>query len=85
MFTSKEDKEQHEVSAGDKLYALGAKKQLIMFLTWSTGAGKTTAVKLAQIFCFGFCCAVSILWNNRTFLFTAYTGPAALCFGDVTI
>ena len=33
----------------DQLYALGAKEQLIMFLTGSAGAGKTTAVKLAQL------------------------------------
>ena len=39
----------------DQLYALGAKEQLIMFLTGSAGAGKTTAVKLAQQFCFEFC------------------------------
>ena len=64
---------------------LGAKEQLIMFLTGSAGAGKTTAVKLAQRFCFEFCRAVSILWNNRTFLFTAYTGSAASCVGGITI
>ena len=56
-----------------------------MFLTGSAGAGKTTAIKLAQRFCFEFCRAVSILWNNRSFLFTAYTGSAASCFGGITI
>jgi len=84
-FTSNEDKKHNRVDVRDKLYALGAKKQLIMFLTGSAGAGKTTAVKLAQRFCFEFCRAVSILWNNRTFLFTAYTGSAASCFGGITI
>ena len=69
----------------DKLYALGAKEQLMMFLTGSAGAGKTTAVKLAQKFCFEFCHAVSIFWSDRTFLFTAYTGSAASCFGGITI
>ena len=57
-----------------KLYALGAKEELVMFLSSSAEAGKTTAVKLAPRFCFEFCHTVSILWNNRTFLFTAYTG-----------
>ena len=82
---SNDSKDQQQVSVRDKLYALGAKEQLIMFLTGSAGAGKTTAVKLAQRFCFEFCRAVSILWNNRTFLFTAYTGSAASCFGGITI
>ena len=67
------------------LTALGAKEQLPMFLTGPTGAGKTTAVKLAQRFCFEFSNAVSIMWSDRTFLFTAYTGSAASCFGGVTI
>jgi len=26
-----------------------------------------------------------MLWNNRTFLFTAYTGSAVSCFGGITI
>jgi len=48
--TSKEDTE----SEKHNVYALDAKEQLIMFLTGSAGAGKTTAVKLAQRFCFEF-------------------------------
>ena len=67
------------------LTALGGREQLVMFLTGPAGAGKTTAVKLAQRFCFEFCNAVSIMWNDRTFLFTAYTGSAASLFGGVTI
>ena len=84
-FTSNEDKSHQQVSIRNKLYGLGAKKQLIMFLTGSAGAGKTTAVKLAQKFCFEFCRAVRILWNNKTFLFTAYTGSAVSFCGGVTI
>ena len=68
-----------------QLRGLGAREQLVMFLTGSAGAGKTTAVKLAQRFCFEFYRAVSILWNDRSFLFTAYTGLAASCFGRITI
>ena len=62
----------------EHLPALGSKEHLVMFLTGPAGVGKTTAVKLAQCFCFKFCQAVSILWSDRTFLFTAYTGSAAL-------
>ena len=69
----------------EHLTALGGREQLVMFLTGPAGEGKTTAVKLAQCFCFKFCQAVSILWSDRTFLFTAYTGSAASCFGGVTI
>ena len=65
--------------------ALGGREQLVLFLTGPAGAGKTTAVKLAQRFCFEFCNAVGILWNDKTFLFTAYTGSAASFFGGVTI
>ena len=36
----------------DQLRALGAKDQLIMFLTGKAGTGKTTASKFAQQFCF---------------------------------
>ena len=56
-----------------------------MFLTGSAGAGKTTAVKLAQQFCFEFCWKIGTLWNDRTFLFTAYTGSAASAFKGITI
>jgi hypothetical protein len=49
-FTSNDDKEHSKVGVRDKLYALGAKEQLIMFLTGSAGSRKTTAVKLAQRF-----------------------------------
>ena len=67
------------------MYALAAKEQLTMFLSGSRGVGKTTSEKLAQRFCFECCRAVSILWNNKTFLVTAYTGSAVLYFGGITI
>ena len=69
----------------DLLRALGGREQLVLFLTGPAGAGKTTAVKLAQRFCFKFCNAVSIMWSDKTFLFPAYTGSAASFFGGVTI
>ncbi len=56
-----------------------------MFLTGLAGSGKSTAVKVAQQFFYDFCLAVGVMWSDQTFLFTAYTGAAALLFGGVTI
>jgi hypothetical protein len=56
-----------------------------MFLTGPAGSGKSTAVMVAQQFCFEFCMAVGDMWSDKTFLFTAYTGLAASLFGGVTI
>jgi hypothetical protein len=56
-----------------------------MFLTGPAGSGKSTAVKVAQQFCYDFCLAVSVMWGDITFLLTAYTGAAASLFGGVTI
>ena len=68
-----------------RLEARGGQSQFIMFLTGTAGSGKSTAVKVAQQFCYDFCLAVSVMWSDQTFLFTAYTGAAALLFGGVTI
>jgi hypothetical protein len=68
-----------------RLEARGGQNQLIMFLTGPAGSGKSTAVKVAQQFCYDFCLAVGVMWSDRTFLFTAYTGAAASLFGGVTI
>lgn len=68
-----------------RLKARGGHEQLIMFLTGFAGAGKSTCVKIAQRFCFEFCRAVSIPWNDNTFLFTATTGSAASLFDGQTI
>ena len=62
----------------------GGREQLIMFVTGFAGAGKSTAIKVAQRFCFEFCAAASIMWNDNTFMFTAYTGSAAAAFGGQT-
>ena len=56
-----------------------------MFLTGPAGAGKSTAVKVAQRFCSGFSRAVGVLWIDSTFLFAAYIGSAASLFDDVAI
>jgi hypothetical protein len=42
-------------------------------------------MKVAQQFCYEFCIAMGIMWNDNTFVFTAYTGLAASLFGGVTI
>ena len=68
-----------------ELKARGGKEQLVMFLTGPAGAGKSTAVTIAQRFCFEFCRAIGNLWSDSTFLFTAYTGSAASLFGGRTI
>ncbi len=68
-----------------KLKARGGRDQLLMFLTGPAGLGKSTAMKVAQHFCYEFCIAVGIMWSNKTFIFTAYTGSAVSLFGGVTI
>ena len=68
-----------------KLKARGGMDQLLMFLTGPAGSGKSTSMKIAQQFCYEFCIAVGIMWSDKTFIFTAYTGSAASLFGGVTI
>jgi hypothetical protein len=68
-----------------KLKTRGGRDQLLMFLTGPTGLGKSTAMKIAQQFCYEFCIAVVIMWSDKKFIFTAYTGSAASLFGGVTI
>jgi hypothetical protein len=68
-----------------KLKARGGRDQLLMFLTGLAGSGKSTAMKVAQNFCYEYCIAVGIMWSDKTFIFTAYTGLAASLFGGVTI
>jgi hypothetical protein len=69
----------------DKLQARGGQEQLIMFLTGPAGSGKSTAMRVAEQFCYEFCLAIGIMWSDTTFLFTAYTGAAASLIGGTTI
>jgi hypothetical protein len=69
----------------DKLQARGGQEQLIMFITEPAGSGKSTAMRVAERFCYEFCVAVGIMWSDSTFLFTAYTRDAALLIGGTTI
>ncbi len=68
-----------------KLKASGGRDQLLMFLTGPAGSGKSTAMKIAQQFCYEFCIAVGMMWSDKTLIFTTYTGLAASLFGGVTI
>ena len=68
-----------------ELKVRGGQDQLLMFLTGPAGAGKSTVIKVARRFCFEFSLAVGALWGDRTFLFTAYTGSAAMLVGGLTI
>jgi hypothetical protein len=68
-----------------KLKARGGRDQLLMFLTRPAGSEKSTAIKIAQQFCYEFCIAVGIMWSDKTFIFTVYTGLAESLFGGVTI
>jgi hypothetical protein len=83
------DKQQQSILIQQTMKSLkdyGGKEQLIMFLTGPAGAGKTTAVKLAQKFCEEFCNACAIQFDQHTFFFTAYTGAAASdCGGRTTL
>ncbi len=60
-----------------RLKAIGRQEQMLMFLTGPAKAGKSTAVMVAQHFCYEFCLAVGAMWSDTTFLFAAYTGAAA--------
>ncbi len=60
-----------------RLEARGGQNQLIMFLTGPAGSEKSTAMQVAQQFCYDFYLAVGVMWSDTTFLFTAYTGAAA--------
>jgi ATP-dependent DNA helicase PIF1 len=42
-------------------------------------------MRVAEQFCYEFRMAVGVMWGDRTFLFTAYTGSAASLIGGVTI
>jgi hypothetical protein len=68
-----------------KLEARGGQEQLLLFLTGPAGSGKSTAMRVAEQFCYEFCVAVGVMWSDTTFLFPAYTGSAASLIGGVTI
>ncbi len=68
-----------------RLKARGGQEQMLMFLTGPAGSGKSSALMVAQQFCYEFYLLLGVMWSDKTFLFTAYTGSAALLFGGITI
>ena len=80
----REDFEHDVENLKRKLRDRGGREQMLMFVTGFAVAGKSTAIKVAQRFCYEFCQAASIMWADNTFLFTAYTGSAAAEFGGLT-
>jgi len=70
-----------------QLKVRGGHDQLIMLLTGPGGIVMITAAKVACRFYFELCHDVGTLWNNATFLFTAYTGPlqSAMAANGLTI
>jgi hypothetical protein len=59
------------------LKARGGREQMLMFLMGPAGSGKSTAIMVAQQFCYEFCLAVGVMWSDTTFLSNVYTGSAA--------
>ncbi len=68
-----------------RLKARGGQEQLLMFLTGPAGSGKSSALMVAQQFCYKFCLSVGVMWSDKTFLFTVYTGSTASFFSGATI
>jgi hypothetical protein len=50
-----------------RLEARGGQSQLIMYLTGLAGSGRSTAVKVAQQFCYDFCLAAGVMRSDHTF------------------
>jgi hypothetical protein len=68
-----------------RLKAKGGQEQMLMFLTGPAGSGKSSVLMVAQQFCYKFCLSLGVMWSDKTFLFTAYTGSTASLFGGVAI
>jgi hypothetical protein len=68
-----------------RLKASGGQDQLLMILTWPARSGKSKTMRMAEQFCYEFCVAVGVMWCDRTYLCTAYTGSAPSLIGGVTI
>ena len=48
-----------------RLKARGGQEQMIMFLTGPAGSGKSSALMVAQQFCFEFCLSVGVMWSDK--------------------
>jgi hypothetical protein len=60
-----------------ELEAMGAKPQLIMFMTGPGGAGKSAVINAFMSYCKEFCTNLGAHFDNRTIIVTAMTGVAA--------
>ena len=69
----------------EKLTRMGAKEQLLMFLTGAGGCGKSHVIHAARKFCHRFSQAVGVIFNANSFYLTAYLGSAAALWGGITI
>ena len=67
------------------LEARDGKHLPLMFLAGPAGAEESTAMEVAQRFCFKFSRLVGMMWNDFTSLFTAYTGSAVIGVRGLTI
>ena len=67
------------------LEARDGKHLPLMFLACTEGAEESTAMEVAQRFCFKFSRLVGMMWNDFTSLFTAYTGSAVIGVRGLTI
>jgi hypothetical protein len=60
-----------------KMKTRGGQEQMLMFITGPAGSSKSSALMVAQQFCYNFFLSVGVMWSDKTFFFTAYTGSAA--------
>ncbi len=64
-------------STRSELEELGAKQQLIMFMTGAGGAGKSNVITALIEYCKEFCANLNVQFDNQTIVITALTGVAA--------
>eukprot|EP00978_Attheya_sp_CCMP212_P009714 scaffold23143_cov67-Attheya_sp.AAC.1 len=74
--TEQQQETMHHISRTD-LEALGAKRQLIMFMTGAGDAGKSNIITALIEYCKEFCSNLGVLFDNQTIVITALTGVAA--------
>ena len=75
-FTEQQQETMHHISRTN-LKELGAKQQLIMFMTGAGGAGKSNVITALIEYCKEFCANLGVLFDNQTIVITALTGVAA--------
>ena len=61
----------------DSLQKMGAKEQLLMFMTGPGGSGKSRVIDALMHYCRSYCSELGTQFNDRTIVVTAMTGVAA--------